>query len=189
MSRPSRNGEFADAASRIGRTWRSRSVTAPPVGAAHPDVDVEAPGVVALDHPAQLVAQAVVVLGVDDPLVEVVRPRVGAGRGERGIVLGGQGEQPATALALALGGLGEGLPPPGPDLDLGVDQLAAHRGGELVVGLRGVSQLLEAVLELQRLGVEDRELLLDPDREVGGCVERLADAVEVEPGVRRLGIG
>ena len=134
------------------------------VGAADTDVDVEAPGVVALDDPAQLVAQPVVVLGVDDPLVEVVRPGMRPGRGERRVVLGRQREQPAAAVALALGRVGEGLTAPGPDLDLGVDQLAADRRGELVVGLGGVVQLLEAVLELERLRIEDRELLLDPDR-------------------------
>jgi len=80
-------------------------------------------------------------------------------------------------------------PPPGSDLDLGVDQLPANGGRELVVGLGGLVQLLEAVLELERLGVEDRELLLDPDREVRGGLEGLVDAVEVEPGVRRLGVG
>ena len=54
-----------------------------PVGPADADVHVQAPGVVALRDPAQLLAQPGVVLGVDDPLVEVARPRVGARGGER----------------------------------------------------------------------------------------------------------
>jgi hypothetical protein len=40
--------------------------------------------------------------------------------------------------------------------------------------------VLEAVLQLQRRRVEDRELLLEADREVGGGLESLADEVEVE---------
>ena len=39
---------------------------------------------------------------------------------------------------------------------------------------RGLLQLLEAVDEAERLRVEERELLLDGDREIGHRVERLA---------------
>ena len=51
---------------------------------------------------------------------------------------------------------------------------------------------LEAVLELEALRVDDRELLLDADREVGGLVEDRANALEVEclvHGVVSLGSG
>jgi hypothetical protein len=40
--------------------------------------------------------------------------------------------------------------------------------------LRGCFQLLEAVRQRERLRVEDRELLLDGDREVGRRLELLA---------------
>ena len=56
--------------------------------------------------------------------------------------------------------------------------------GEHLVVLAGRVQLLEAVLELERGRVDDRELLLEPDREVGRLLERLADALEVERRVR-----
>ena len=75
--------------------------------------------------------------------------------------------------------LGEALGPPGADLDLGRDQLAGRRLGQQLVLLAGGVDVLEAVLQLQRGRVEDRELLLEPDREVGGGLESLADEVEV----------
>ena len=56
---------------------------------------------------------------------------------------------------------------PGADLDLGGDQLAGRRLGQHLVALAGGVDVLEAVLQLQRPRVEDRELLLEPDREVG----------------------
>ncbi len=95
-----------------------------PVGAADAHVDVQAPGVVALGDPAEFVAQPVVVRRVDDPLVEVVGPGVGAGRAERQPHAGDQLEQPRPALALARHRLGEALGAAGADLDLGGDQLA-----------------------------------------------------------------
>ena len=82
------------------------------IGPADADVDVQAPGVVSLSHPAEVVLQAAVVLGVDDPLVQVVGPGVGAGRGERQPLRLDQPEQGLAPPALALGGLGEGLAAP-----------------------------------------------------------------------------
>ena len=76
----------------------------------------------------------------------------------------GEGEEPAAVVALALAQLGEALGAARADLDLGVDQLAADRFGERLVLLRSVAELLEAVRELEGLGVEDRELLLDGAR-------------------------
>ena len=108
MSRPSRNGELADSASSGGST-RAQVVADRdrPVGAPDADVHVHAPGVVSLRHPAQLLAQPVVVLGVDDLLIEVVRPGVRAGRGERDPEPLGEREQAAPAFALQLDRLGE----------------------------------------------------------------------------------
>jgi len=39
------------------------------------------------------------------------------------------------------------------------------------------------MLQLEARGVDDRELLLDPDREIGRSLERLADLVQVKAGV------
>ena len=50
------------------------------IGPVDADVDVQAPGVVPLGDPAQVLLEPAVVLGVDDVLVEVVGPRVGAHR-------------------------------------------------------------------------------------------------------------
>ena len=72
-----------------------------------------------------------------------------------------------------LGGVGERVAAPGADLDLGGDQLAHEVRLELR-SLRRVLEFLEAVDEVERLGIEERELLLDGDREVRHGVERLA---------------
>jgi hypothetical protein len=143
-------------------------------------VHVQAPGVVALRDPAQFLAQAVVVGRVDDRLVEVVRPRVGTGRGQRQPLPVDQAEQAPAPLALQLCRLTEALGPARADLDLGGDQLAGGRLGQDLVALAGGVELLEAVLELERRRVDDRELLLEPDREVGLGLESLADEVEVQ---------
>ena len=70
----------------------------------------------------------------------------------------------------ALGGLRERVAAAGADLDLGGDQLADEVRLELGAP-RGLLQLLEAVDELERLGIEERELLLDREREVGRRLE------------------
>ena len=164
MSWPSRKGELAESASSggsISRRWshdRDRAVGAPDA-----DVDVQAPGVVALGDPAQLLAQAGVVLGADDPLVEVARPRMRAAGGERDPEALAEREQAGAAFALELHRLGEGLAAARADLDLGVDQLAGDRLGEQLVLLAGAAELLEAVDELEAVGVDERELLLEPD--------------------------
>src|SRR6185312_13239899 len=73
----------------------------------------------------------------------------------------------------------------GADLDLGGDQLARCRLRQQGVLLRGGVEILKAVLQLERGGVEDGELLLEPDREVGGGLESLPSEVEVEgQGIR-----
>ena len=69
--------------------------------------------------------------------------------------------------------LGERLAAPRADLDLGGDQLA----DDVLLDLgafRGGLQLLEAVVQLERDRVEDGELLLDGQREVGAGVVPLA---------------
>ena len=150
-----------------------------PVGAAHAHVDMQAPGVVALGDVAEFVAQAVVVRGVDDRLVEVAGPGMGARGAQRKPHLGDQGEEARAPRALALDRLGERLRAPGADLDLGVDQLAGGRVGQHLVALAGGVDVLETVRQLQRRRIEDRELLLETDREVGRGLESLASEVEI----------
>jgi hypothetical protein len=65
--------------------------------------------------------------------------------------------------------LGEALATAGADLDLGCDQLADEMRLELGRLRRGV-HLLEPVDERERLGIEEGELLLDRDGEVGAAV-------------------
>ena len=119
-------------------------------------------------------------LGVDDALLAEVGPRVRAGGGEAGAELGGEREQAPAAVALGRERGEQVLPAAGADLDLGRDQLARERLGKRRVGLRGVAQLLEALREVERRRVEDRELLLEPDGAVGRLREQLGGGVEVE---------
>jgi hypothetical protein len=92
---------------------------------------------------------------------------MGAGGAERQAHPADQLEQPLPPLTLLRDRLGEALGPPGADLDLGRDQLAGRRLGQQLVLLTLRVDVLEAVLQLQGRRVEDRELLLEPDREVG----------------------
>ena len=86
-------------------------------------------------------------------------------------------EQAAAALVLALECVGEVRALAGTDLDLGGDQLTGDRAGQHVVAVPPSAQRLERVDQGQRLGVEQRELLLEPDREVGRGLEDLAAPV------------
>jgi hypothetical protein len=143
-------------------------------------VHVQAPGVVALRDPAEFVAQPVVVGGVDDPLVEVVGPRVGAHRSQSEAHPLDQVEEPVAPVALPCYRVAEALCPSRPDLDLGGDQLAGRGIRQHLVSLTGGVDLLEAVLQLERYRIEDRELLLEADCEVHRALESLPGAVEVQ---------
>jgi hypothetical protein len=154
-SRPSTNGELAEIVQREG---------------------VVAPGDV-----LQPLLHTAVVLGVDDALVAVVRPRVRAGRAQLHAALGGEREQAPAAVALGEQRRGEVVAATGADLDLRGDQLPGERVREDGIGRRGgVAQLLEARHERERRRVEDRELLLQPDRALGRVREQLVGGVEVE---------
>ena len=96
-----------------------------------------------------------------------------AGRAERDAARLGERAELLAPLAEERGGVGERVAAAGADLDLGGDQLADEVRLELRP-LRRLLQLLEAVDEVERLGVEERELLLDGDREIGHGLERLA---------------
>ena len=89
----------------------------------------------------------------------------------------GQREQPRAALALALDRLGEGLRPARADLDLGVDQLAGGRLGQQLVLQAGARTGPRSRGELERLRIDDRELLLEADGEVGRGLEQLPGAL------------
>ena len=144
------------------------------VGAADADVDVDGERVVAPRHVLEPVLDALVVLRVDDVLLAVVAQRVRARRAEPDAVRAGEREQPPPRLGLARAGVVDVRAPAGPDLDLGRDQLAGDRRHEHGIPHGGVAQQLEAGDERERLGVEERELLLDPDGEVSRVLEGLA---------------
>lgn len=150
------------------------------VSAADADVRVQAPRVVAFGDVAELGMQAAVVVGVDDLLVHVARPRVRSRGAEREAVLGGEREELGAAGALAGAELGEALGAPGADLDLGVDQLPAHGLRELGYRLGRVAEPLEAVREIEGGGIEERELLLERAGEVDRLLEPLARQIHVE---------
>jgi hypothetical protein len=144
-------------------------------------VDVQGERVVAPRHPLQSLDHPAVVLGVDVELLAVVRPRVRAGGPERHASAAGEREQPLAHVALARERVREVLAASGADLDLAADQLAGDRLGQhAVLGRGGVAQLLEARDQVERVGVQERELLLEPDREIGGGREGLRGAVRVD---------
>ena len=152
-----------------------------PVDVAHAHVDVKAEGVVAPGHVAQALLDAAVVLGVDDGLLAVVRPRVRAGRPKLRCARARQREQRTPPLALAAQRVAEIVADARDDLDLRRDQLT----GDVLVQQRiderrRVAQFLEARGEVERLRVEDRKLLFDPDGQVAGRRENLDGAVEVD---------
>ena len=148
------------------------------VGAPDADVGVEAEGVVLPDDVAEDLVVAAVVRRVDDPLVLPVRPRVRAGGAEREAERLDERDRAASRRsAIVAGTSAKRLDPAGLDLGLGGDQLA----GEMSLGRRSGGRrlhVLEAVDEVERVGVEQREFLLDGDREVGGRVEPLARSRE-----------
>ena len=115
-----------------------------------------------------------IVLGVDDVLLAIVAERVRARRAERDAVVAGEREQPPAGVGLAAARVFDVAARARADLDLRGDQLARDRRREHRVGGRGVAQQLEARHQQQRLRVDERELLLDADREVGRALEGLA---------------
>jgi hypothetical protein len=129
-------------------------------------VHVQAEGVVAPGDVLQVALDASVVVGVDYPLLLPRAPGVGARRCQESTALRRQPEQVSARLALAPGRVREVLAAAGANLDLRLDQLAGDRLDQQLVLGGGIAQLGEAMIERARTRVEDRELLLDPDREV-----------------------
>ena len=113
---------------------------------------------------------------------------MGPGRAERQALLGGEREQAAAALVLAVERVGEVLPAAGADLDLGGDQLAGDRVGQhVVLRCRGLAARSNAFDQSSGARVEQRELLLEADREVGRGLEDLLRGAGVEALGRALG--
>ena len=124
------------------------------------------------DVPEDLVVPRVV-RRVDDALVLPAAPRMSPRRRDRNVALRDELLQLVAALDHRVGDLREIVAASGLDLDLGRDQLADEMVVELGAGRRGL-HLLEPVRQLERLGIEQRELLLDRDGEVPPLLERLA---------------
>ena len=137
------------------------------------DMDVEPERVVAPDDVPEELVVSPVVRRVDDALFLPVRPGVGPGRAEHEPhrldqrlqlrpTLGDRGRNVRERLLLARS-----------DLDFRGDELAdevlLERGAA-----RGCVDVLEAVREVEGLRIEDRELLLDGDGEVGCGLELCA---------------
>src|SRR5581483_7740514 len=179
VSTSSMNGELAESASSSGKEVAQRVVHGDrPVAAADADVDVEAEGVVAPDDIAEDVVVAPVVRRVDDPLVLPSGPGVGAGGAELEPELAREGLELPAPSRHTRRRLGEVRALPRPHLRLRGDQLPDQVVVDLGAGGRGL-QLLEPVDEVERLRVEQRELLLDGDGEVGAVLVRGARAREL----------
>ena len=186
MSTSSTNGELADSASSSGRNRRIALQTAIARShAADADVDVEAEGVVPPGDVAEQLVVAAVVRRVDDPLVLPAAPRMRAGCAEREAELA----RDRCELRAALHDLGRRLGEVGAlaraDLGLGGDQLADEVRLERR-SLRRRLDLLEAVREVERLVVEQGELLFDRNGEVGAVLERRPRGGELLLGRKAL---
>ena len=159
-----------------------------PVGALDPHVDVQRERVVAPGDVLQAVLDAAVVVGVDDLLLAVVRPRMRAGRAER------DRRAPRRARTAAGGGragramrVREVVAAAGADLDLRGDQLARDRLGQhRIVAPAASRSSSKRGARPSVAGVEQRELLLEPDGEVGRGVEGRARGCRGR-GPRRAG--
>src|SRR5256885_439782 len=129
--------------------------------------------VVAPDDVPENLVVAPVVRRVDDALVLPAAPRMRSRGGQRDVEAVGQLCELRPARRHPFGGLSEARTASCLDLDLGGDQLADEMLVEVAACGCGL-ELLEAVRELERVGVEQGELLLDRDREVLPVVECLA---------------
>ena len=170
----STNGELADSARSSGRKFRSAGDDRDrAIGPVDRDVDVQPERVVAPDDVAQELVVPPVVRRVDDPLLLPVRPRVRPGRAEQEPHRLDERLQLRAPLGDRRRDVRERLLLAGADLDLGGDELA----DEVLLERRPARRrldVLEAVREVERLGIEERELLLDGDGEVGRGLELLA---------------
>ena len=134
----------------------------PPFAVGDPDVDVQAEDQQLADHVLQLVLEDLVALGLGDLLVLPVRERVRA-RGRDAQPGGTKKHRERSAQGRDLV---PGFADIGADLRSGLDDGLHHLGLDLLPGprpRRGEEGL--GVAPELALGVDDLELLLDPDRE------------------------
>src|SRR3954447_10059506 len=149
-----------------------------PVRALDADVRMDAEAVVPPDDVLENLAVATVVRRVDDALLLPAAPGMRARAAETDSELVGQLPELHAASRDQFGRLREVCAPPCLHLDLRSDQLTDEVLVEL--GAAGACfQLLESIRELERVGIEQGELLLDRDREVFSFVERLASRVDL----------
>ena len=140
------------------------------VGPVDPDVDVEAERVVAPDDVAQKLVVSPVVRRVDDALLLPVGPGMRARRAEEESHRLDEPLELRAALRHGGWNIRERLLLARAYLHLGRDELAHEvllEGRPACGGLH----VLEAVREIERPRIEDRELLLDGHREVGRRLE------------------
>src|SRR5580765_35970 len=149
-----------------------------PVRALDADVRVDAEAVVPPDDVLEDLAVTAIVRRVDDALVLPAAPGMRARAAEPDSELVGELAELHAASRDQLGRFREVGALPRLHLDLRGDQLADEVLVEL--GASGACfQLLESIRELERVGIEQGELLLDRDREVLSLVERLASRVDL----------
>src|SRR6266516_929322 len=148
---------------------------------------MDAEAVVAPDNVLEDLVVPAVVRRVDDALVLPAAPRVRAGTRKGDIEAVGELRQLRPARRHPLGRLPERGGAPGLDLDLRRDQLADEMLVELAAGGSSL-ELLEAVRQLERVRIEQRELLLHGDREVLPVVESLAGEPDLLFRAQALGV-
>ena len=141
------------------------------IGAADGDVHVETEHELARQHPRELGDQ-VRVLGVVDHGGLGVGERVRAGAGEPRPAGDAGGERAAGAVEL-VGRLGDRGADGRGGLELGGEELGAH--GNDVAELGAHPRRLGE--QVERVGIEQHQLLLDADRVVGHAVEQRPPAV------------
>ncbi len=170
LSRPSRNGRVRGDRQQQ-RQHRAQAVADAhrAVDVAHADVHVQAEGVVAPGDVLEALLDAAVVLGVDDRLLAVVGPRVRPGRAERDALRAPASANSApAALALARQRVAAGRRRR-PEMISISEEISSPATPRAAAGRsaapsrssskRGTSSSVSRV--------EDRELLLDADGEVG----------------------
>ena len=108
--------EIASSSGKLGSQAVDRPDRA--IDVAHAHVHVQRERVVAPGHVLQALLDTAVVLGVDDPLLAVVSPRMRARGTEREALAGGKREQPRAPLALARERVVQVAADPRDDLDL-----------------------------------------------------------------------
>ena len=150
------------------------------ISAAHADVHVQRERVVAPGDVLEPVLDPVVVLGVDDLLSAVVRPRMGSGSAQRHPAIRRKREQPPAPVPLRRERGPQIETPARADLDLGGDQLAGDRLGQHRIRLPRIAELLEARRQLERAPIEHGELLLQADGEVRRLLEGGVRRIQVE---------